>query len=141
MTPVDRRFHRQQPESWAILHAVTDVGLKLIHLHPLNVELVAVSLVAPAGEILRAILVRKSTEPLGDLYETTAEFLMAPSESQDSRGASEHVRPRKKGHPRAPSHETPLELDLGLPRPHDDRRGADDETLWAQGDAESTGFG
>jgi hypothetical protein len=140
VAPLDSRFHRQQSESWAILHAVTDLGLKLIHPRPLNAEHVAVSLVAPAGEILQAILARGTTEPMGDLYETTAEFLKVPLESLVSRGPPERHRPPKR-HPRAPSHQTPIERDLDLPRSRDDCGDVDDDTLWAQGETDSTGFG
>jgi hypothetical protein len=102
------------------VHTVTDVGLKLIHPHPLAAKHIVVSLVAPAGETLQVLLARRQTEAIGDLCETAAEFLVSPLDPQESLGQ----RTGMDSHP-----------------PQEDRMDPADETRWSQDEAENTGFG
>ncbi|HVC96533.1 MAG TPA: hypothetical protein VND64_22805 [Pirellulales bacterium] len=123
----DRRGHPRRPESWAIVHTVTDVGLKLIHPHPLAAKHIVVSLVAPAGETLQVLLARRQTEAIGDLCETAAEFLVSPLDPHESLGqrtGTDMHRPQEDRHP-----------------PQEDRMDPADETRWSQDEAENTGFG
>lgn len=78
LSSLDYRLPAQARESWAILHSISDAGLKLIHPHRLRCDNVIVTLTGPAGEKLQAVMHRVHTESIGDLFETAAEFLRAP---------------------------------------------------------------
>jgi len=62
--------------SWVILHSITDSELRLIHSHPLESGKLAVRIAAAGGEILRVVLSTAGSEQKGELYETTAQFLL-----------------------------------------------------------------
>lgn len=92
LSSLDYRVPAQARESWAILHSISDAGLKLIHPHRLRCENVVVTLAGPAGEKLQAVMHRLHTESIGDLYETAAEFLRGPLRPAKARSAlAQHV--------------------------------------------------
>jgi hypothetical protein len=62
--------------SWVILHSITDSDLRLIHSRPLAGRELAVEISGSSGEFLRVILTMEGSEQKGELYETTAQFLL-----------------------------------------------------------------
>lgn len=63
-----------RPRLWVILHSVTNSGMQLIHSQRLRTNKLAVRIESPTGEVVQVLLSVASTDPRGELYETTAQF-------------------------------------------------------------------
>jgi hypothetical protein len=63
-----------RPRQWVILHSVTSSGLQMIHSRHLQSKKLAVRIESPTGEIIRVLVSVTATDPVGELYETTAVF-------------------------------------------------------------------
>ncbi|HWB13989.1 MAG TPA: hypothetical protein VG826_32475 [Pirellulales bacterium] len=71
---IDDDVPTRRPRQWVILHSVTNSGLQIIHSRNLQSKKLAVRIETPTGEIIRVLVFVTSTDPIGELYETTAVF-------------------------------------------------------------------
>lgn len=60
---------------WVILHSITDSEVRLIHSRPVATNELAVQIRGESGEILSVVLAMASSQKMGELYESTAQFL------------------------------------------------------------------
>ncbi|HUY91155.1 MAG TPA: hypothetical protein VMV10_20620 [Pirellulales bacterium] len=60
---------------WVILHSITDSDVRLIHPRPVAASELAIQIQGDSGEILRVTLAMAGSQKMGELYESTAQFL------------------------------------------------------------------
>lgn len=67
------------PESrlWAIVHSITDYQLQFIHGQPIRAEKIALRISSGGGEVVEIVVATSGSQPIGDLYETSARFFQA----------------------------------------------------------------
>ncbi len=71
---------------WVILHGASASGVLLIHKHRIASSQVEVKIDAPLGAVLSVTLDVMSTQAVGELFETAAEFLKTDAAPAKSAG-------------------------------------------------------
>ena len=79
---------------WAIVYGISDHQLQFIHGQSLRGERIALRIAAPDGEIVEIVVATRSSQPIGDLFETSARFLGMGHPDDDTRPAGD--RPERK---------------------------------------------
>lgn len=66
-----------ESQLWAIVHSITDYQLQFIHGQPIRTEKVALRISSAGGEVVEIVVATSGSQPIGDLYETSARFFGA----------------------------------------------------------------
>lgn len=74
---LDRQGKRSRGDWWVLLHSASSQRVLLIHRRRIAATQLELKIDAPLGEVLCARLDVRSTRSVGELFETTAEFLAA----------------------------------------------------------------
>ena len=78
----------KSPSSWAVLHGVSASGAFLIHAHPISASEVVFELDVPEQMILSAVFHVNASRLVGELVETSVEFVPQHAPSIERGGSA-----------------------------------------------------